>query len=568
MRIRPFLCLLTMSVFSLSAAFGADLPDAGRLLREATPPPTLAPEQKVPKLPSTEQELKSATPDGVRFKVVGFTFSGNSAVSSEILVGLMAGYVGKEMTLGELQESVKSITAYYRSKGYFLAYAFIPAQTINQNQPIRVDIIEGILEKIKLESKPADIRTPRSLLQRYLDRIPAGQPAEDDSLTSILMLINELPAVSARVVLAPGEKKGGTTATVEVSEGKPYAFSLGTDNYGNYSTGYYRVGTSLELYSPFKLGDRLDLRVQSSTSGDSQNMRTGYSVPLSSYGTRIGAEYSFVRYALGRTFKALDVDGMAHSIALTVSQPLVRNRRLILNATVVAEGKILDDRINSIASYNKRHTVAGQTGINGTLFDTFVQGGQTSWSFNYTGGYLGFDDANARNADQLATGQHTEGGYHKISGILLRNQNLYKGLSFYASLNGQWADKNLDSAEQLSIGGPNGVRAYPVGEASADKGFVTTAELRYTFDRFGTLPGNLQLSGLFDYGYAVINTTPLPGDTGNTRYLRGVGFGVNWQAPNNFSVRTSVAWLTGDLPTSDNQDGQKPTVYFQVVKQF
>lgn len=149
-----------------------------------------------------------------------------------------------------------------------------------------------------------------------------------------------------------------------------------------------------------------------------------------------------------------------------------------------------------------------------------------------------------------------------------RTQNLPVGFSLYGGLNGQWGDKNLDSSEQISLGGANAVRAYPVGEASADLGIVFTGELRYLLPKLGPLPGLVQLSGFVDQGYAEIDARPLAGERNNIRNLLGIGFGVNWFEAGNFLAKTSVAWRLSGLPTSDNLEGTKPTVYFQVVKRF
>jgi len=147
---------------------------------------------------------------------------------------------------------------------------------------------------------------------------------------------------------------------------------------------------------------------------------------------------------------------------------------------------------------------------------------------------------------------------------LARTQNLYKDISLYAGAYGQWADKNLDSAEQLSLGGPSAVRAWQNGDSSGDRGFVSTAELRYTFDQLGKVPGSLQLAGFVDYGYSALNSNPLAGSADNTRNLAGSGFGVSWFDANSFSVKSSVAWKTqGETRPTDS-----PTVYFQAVKRF
>ena len=48
----------------------------------------------------------------------------------------------------------------------------------------------------------------------------------------------------------------------------------------------------------------------------------------------------------------------------------------------------------------------------------------------------------------------------------------------YVALNGQFTSRNLDSSEQMSLGGPYAVRAYATGDGALDEGYVATFELR------------------------------------------------------------------------------------------
>jgi hemolysin activation/secretion protein len=112
------------------------------------------------------------------------------------------------------------------------------------------------------------------------------------------------------------------------------------------------------------------------------------------------------------------------------------------------------------------------------------------------------------------------------------------------------------------------VRAYAPGEASADRGMITTAELRYLLPRLNPVPGRVQLAGLFDHGYAEINTDPLSGTTDNLRHMYGAGFGVNWLWGSLVSLKTSVAWRLAKAPASGASGGDNPMVYFQGVIRF
>lgn len=551
--------LLIAVTIVASNAMATDRPDSGTFLRESAPPP-VTPLKDLPKI-QKPPEHKEQPLSGVRVKVSGFTFTGNTIFSSAELSALLANYLGKELTLDELNIAAAKITNAYRARGYFLASAFIPPQTIKADAPILIEVIEGILEGVRLETKPPETRTPRRLLQRYIDQVPTGKPSDEGTLSEMVMRINELPGITSRILLEPGSQKGTSKALLDVTEGAPYSFSIDTDNHGNYSTGYYRFGATLELYSPLHRGDLFMLRVNPSFSGDSNTVQTGYILPISDSGARVGFNYSYVTYVLGKSFEPLDASGDAHDFILTLSQPLIRSRSLILNLTFAGEGKILDDRTGSPNETNKRHTITGQAGVSGVEMDSWFGGGSTSFSLSYIGGYLNIDDALTLTNDKL----HTDGSYNKLLMSISRNQNIYKNLTFYTGINGQWASNNLDSAEQFSLGGPNAVRAFPVSEASGDMGFVYTGELRYLIGHLGAIPGSIQLAAFVDHGHAVIHDDPVVSD--NTRNLTGAGFGISWFEPEGMGLHTSIAWRTAGTATGKSETTD-PTIYFQAVKRF
>ena len=107
---------------------------------------------------------------------------------------------------------------------------------------------------------------------------------------------------------------------------------------------------------------------------------------------------------------------------------------------------------------------------------------------------------------------------------LLRQQSLGERLSVYLSLSAQRAGKNLDSSEKFVLGGVNGVRAYPQGEASGDSGYVATVEARYVPD-FAAIPGVLQPFVFVDAGGVTISQNPFA-VTSNKRRLAGGGIGL------------------------------------------
>ncbi len=149
----------------------------------------------------------------------------------------------------------------------------------------------------------------------------------------------------------------------------------------------------------------------------------------------------------------------------------------------------------------------------------------------------------------------TPANFAKLTFSANRNQQLVDdgATTLYTSLSGQLASTNLNSAEQLYLGGPYGVRAYPVAQSGGAQGGIFTMELRHE------LQERLSLSAFFDGGVVQQYKFMYPGWQGqtnanNTYSLMGAGFGVKWDYEG-WNVGAMVAWMVGKNPLY-NQYGQ------------
>ena len=148
-----------------------------------------------------------------------------------------------------------------------------------------------------------------------------------------------------------------------------------------------------------------------------------------------------------------------------------------------------------------------------------------------------------------------------------RRQNLTDNFALYAGIYGQVASKNLDISEKMGLGGPYAVRAYPVGEAYGDEGYVLNLEARLRLPRFSeSLPGQFHLIGFIDNGSVRINKNPWV-DGQNRRTLSTTGIGLTWSDPNNFIVSAYYAHKLGNAVATSAPD-KNGRVWLQGVKFF
>ena len=170
--------------------------------------------------------------------------------------------------------------------------------------------------------------------------------------------------------------------------------------------------------------------------------------------------------------------------------------------------------------------------------------------------------------DQGASGYSTDGRFDKYNIEAQRLQTLTAHLSLLVGFTAQVAGKNLTSTEQLYLGGPRGVRAFPVGEASGDEGVTGSLELRYLIPGVSIFGAAVQLSPFYDIGQVRLRKNPLASDTNNVRTLSAYGIGLGVGKLDAFSLRVDVAFPgSGGDPVSDTRE-RDPRFWAQLVTFF
>jgi len=542
-------CALAVLPFSVQAS---PQTDAGQSLQSLNQKPLSLPERQTLELnlPSVPADANTA-PGAGTLVVEAFVFEGNAALPDSQLQPLLADLRGQRVTLAALQAGLQRITDLYRAQGYPLARAYLPAQSVEQGQ-VRVGILEGRYGTVRAENA-AQLR---GFALAPLAQLETGQQVQDQPLTRNLLLLQELPGNDARATLQPGASTGTSDLLVDMRTGNRVSGSVDADNYGNRYIGQYRLGGSVNVNNPLSLGDRLSLRATGSDE-DQRYGRIAYQVPVSAWSTQLGVAYSEMSYELGRNFADLDAHGNARVASLFALQPLVRRRGLTLDAQLQFDAKRLRDIIDAFDDRLDKRSRVVIASLNGSSQDDLWGGGVSSFSLAWSHGELDIAGAAKRLEDQNTAG--TRGSFNKLTPSLVRLQRLPQRFSLYTQLQGQWADRNLESSEKFYLGGAYGVRAYPQGEASGDQGWLANLELRYA------LTPTWQLATFLDHGQVRVNRDPWTAED-NHRGLSGTGVGATWAA-HGWRVNAVAAWKLGNAePTSDAD--RSPRIWAQVSRFF
>ncbi|TAF40819.1 MAG: ShlB/FhaC/HecB family hemolysin secretion/activation protein [Alphaproteobacteria bacterium] len=553
-----FLFLSVVGAASASAIDSSAIPNPADIGR-------IKPEEKMLRSrPKAQARAKEAgglpsvhAPEGaehIRFILKDIHITGTTIFSQQELDPLFADYLTTEISLKTAYDIAHKITKHYQHAGYFLSVAYLPDQEISDGT-IKMQVVEGHIGKVHLPESLAS----NSLISSYVYEITQQRPLRAQTLETLLLLINDLPGLSAKGTLSElkDAHDGGVELTIETSEEQGTGL-VSFDNYSSRFLGPHQGTLSYtDSFIPFHQTNIAGL--MSAPTDKLKFLSLGHNIAIT---PDITFEFAgnHTQAAPGYTLKPFEIESTANFLSGSLRYQFLRQREQNLafrvnldmrnTTTESLNTEITQDHIRALriaAEYDTIDSWDGYTIIN-TQFSQGIGG-------------LG----STPEGDSNLSRQQASPDFSKIELSVTRIQALSEQWSFIMSAASQIASDPLYSAEEFGYGGQGFGRAFDASEIIGDSGVLGSLELRYS-EWKEPKPVGFEPYVFYDMG-RIWNK-----DSGQSARESGssIGFGVRATTDFNMSANLGVAFpVNRDVITPIYGDkNNHPRLLFEITHSF
>ncbi|MBI4693330.1 MAG: ShlB/FhaC/HecB family hemolysin secretion/activation protein [Gammaproteobacteria bacterium] len=502
------------------------------------------PADLLPKAPAAPQAGAGVPAGGKQVLVERFEITGNSAISGDELHQVVAPYEGKQLTLLEIYDVADLVTRYYRTHGFTVASANVPAQKVASGT-IKLEVIEGRIGKINVEGER---RYNENFLRWNMTSLKSGEVVRDSALERQLLVLNDLPGYSARSVIQPGDEYGTSDITVQSAE-KLVDAALRLNNYGRSSIGEWRTEADLALNGLTGRGDKLEMSGVMAERGLLHYGRFRYSLPITNQGTRVSAyfaryDYNVDRNRLPAAFSSLDLDGEGDNFGINVLHPFIRSKNLNLYMGLGFDRTVTRQFERGTGTRSGEDIGVGVL----TALVTYIHPDSSFSTANFS--FSSNFDANTPASGKAEN--NAEAAKFQID--LSHFRKVYHELSVALRATGVASAKPLVDTERFRLGGPTSVRAFPSSELSGDDGYFLSAELQHPLPEWKMFDTTAKV--FIDHGRVFTKEYEKLG-VHHTQSLTGIGFGILAHATRYFDVDVSVSHPLGAYDSTDGEGGAR-----------
>ncbi|MFZ5775299.1 MAG: ShlB/FhaC/HecB family hemolysin secretion/activation protein [Thermodesulfobacteriota bacterium] len=484
----------------------------------------------MPEMTLPTQPRPTPPTDQRRIQINRFDFNGNTLFSDDELRTVIADKEGSGLTLTEIYGLADRVTEFYQSQGYSLTTVTVPAQRM-QDGVLRLEVVEGKIGKVKFSGNQ---RYEEAFLTRHLDQLPPGAIMRFKELESEILKLNDLPGLTARSVLEPGDAYGTTDLTLRMEE-KPVTASAVLDNTGRKMIGRWKLGTDLSVNNPFKYGDVLGLGYTHSEAGLLHQARVSYGLPVFYDGTRLNLSYARADYDVGGDFAALGIAGVSETARAQLSHPFLRSRRNNLSWTIGAAHVLGQSDMNAIP-------------LSDDTIDYF-ETGLTYSHRNFTGGLSTLSALVASNFKSNSNGDDNAALPPRLELHGDYEYLFWQGWSWLVRGEAVLSDDSLPDSNKYSLGGPASVRGFVSSRLRGDRGALGALELRRTFSLSSV---DLLLRTFIDAGEVYYDIPMADGSRSDS--LASAGAGMTVSMAGKYSVDLQWAAPIDGNDTGDDLD--------------
>ena len=505
-----------------------------------------------PEVPETKSYKPSKDLKKIRFILKEIVVKGSTVYSHNAFRRWQKRFIDKKVSLALIYRFAEKITAKYRNDGYLLSRAIVVPQNI-KNGVVTIQIVEGYIGNLKIRGP---VKGSKMFLKSYGKALLRSSPLKAKDLERYLLLIDDLPGVSVESVLVPSKNEPGASELILTLKHKDMDSNAGIDNRGTKFNGPIQMRAGTNTNSVLGFYDRFGIQGVLTSNPDELLFFNGFGeMPVSSEGTKIFISGSFSKSQPGSTLKQFKVEGNSNTFTVRASHPFIRSRGKNLKGylgftsrnskTDLLNENITDDRLRILKLGMAYDFVDRLRGVN--LFSLGLSKG------------MNIMDASGPGSLKLSRADGRS-DFTKLSGDILRLQELGPGWSLLTGVGWQYAFDSLLSSEEFGLGGPQYVRAYDPSEVTGDHGIAFKLELQKGVKTNWNYLKSLQSYLYFDHGTVALRNTTAVQDSSSS--LTAVGLGMRGNINKWLSGYIEVGQpLSGDVSAEGNSD---PRFFFSL----
>ncbi|GLR26780.1 POTRA domain-containing protein [Limnobacter litoralis] len=173
------------------------------------------------------------------FVVSAFKVEGPVLIPRAEIDKVLALYANRPLTFSDLREATVRVEKLHADAGFEVVRAIIPEQDLTPGGTLTIQIVDARLDEVKVGG---NAHFSSDQIRKGLVVLSPGALINTMDMDRNLRVLNDNPAINARVTLEPSDKPALVDAQVKVQDQNPLGAYVTFDNTGTSSTGRFRLG--------------------------------------------------------------------------------------------------------------------------------------------------------------------------------------------------------------------------------------------------------------------------------------------------------------------------------------
>lgn len=502
-------------------------------------------------IPEVRVEGAPEGAEGIRFTLNSINLEGVSAYDVAELQQIWVNSIGETIVLTDVYQIAQQITRKYRGDGFIITQAIIPQQTIDSGN-VTIQVVEGFIDNVSLQGAEDTFASERVL--QLAKNLKTMSPLTSTGLERWLLLVNDIPGLSARSIISPSQTTVGGADIVIIPTINPYELSVNLDNYGSRFIGPTQLSSAIQLNNFFNAAEAIQFQHVTDPDDDERTyFYSRFDMPINKYGTKLGADFTYSDTEPGFRLEQFEVEGFTKTYGLDFIHPILRSRteNLFVNARFDYQDVISKNIVDAFKT--RDHISSIRLGLDYSAFENYWQPAVNEMSLRLSQGVDLFkvsdiDDANMTRADG-------DPRYTKVNLDVRRLQTVTPTVSVFAAFTGQLSSNPLLSSEEFGVGGRAFGRGYDSSEIVGDDGFGASAEVRWKPGYESGLMQDYEIFGFYDFGRIFNQET----ETTNIEKESIASAGIGLRADFSDNINGELIYaepLTKDVSAYDNSNSK------------